>query len=197
MYKSLLAAAIFAALPGAVARAEVFDWSYTGVFTSGPDVGALVSGNGQFTATPTATPGVFSVNGISGTADGSSITGLTSYAAQDQLLYYQNGFANFLDFPGIAFEVAGDQAFNFYFLASSSGTPGGNYDCGAAGYCMIGPGTPGTSGLGPPADAYATIEFTATAAAVVPEPSTWVMMLVGFAGLGFAGYRRAREPRAA
>jgi hypothetical protein len=31
----------------------------------------------------------------------------------------------------------------------------------------------------------------------VPEPSTWAMMLVGFAGLGFAGYRRAREPRAA
>jgi unsaturated chondroitin disaccharide hydrolase len=26
----------------------------------------------------------------------------------------------------------------------------------------------------------------------VPEPSTWAMMLVGFAGLGFAGYRRAR-----
>jgi PEP-CTERM motif len=25
----------------------------------------------------------------------------------------------------------------------------------------------------------------------VPEPSTWAMMLVGFAGLGFAGYRRA------
>jgi hypothetical protein len=31
----------------------------------------------------------------------------------------------------------------------------------------------------------------------VPEPSTWAMMLLGFAGLGFAGYRRAREPRAA
>jgi hypothetical protein len=26
----------------------------------------------------------------------------------------------------------------------------------------------------------------------VPEPSTWAMMLIGFAGLGFAGYRRAR-----
>jgi hypothetical protein len=25
-----------------------------------------------------------------------------------------------------------------------------------------------------------------------PEPSTWAMMLLGFAGLGFAGYRRAR-----
>ena len=30
-----------------------------------------------------------------------------------------------------------------------------------------------------------------------PEPSTWAMMLLGFAGLGYAGYRRAREPRVA
>ncbi len=30
----------------------------------------------------------------------------------------------------------------------------------------------------------------------VPEPSTWAMMLLGFAGLGFAGYRRARAGRA-
>ena len=28
---------------------------------------------------------------------------------------------------------------------------------------------------------------------VVPEPSTWAMMLLGFAGLGFAGYRRAKK----
>jgi hypothetical protein len=26
----------------------------------------------------------------------------------------------------------------------------------------------------------------------VPEPSTWLMMIVGFVGLGFAGYRRSR-----
>jgi hypothetical protein len=31
----------------------------------------------------------------------------------------------------------------------------------------------------------------------VPESSTWVMLLLGSAGLGFAGYRRAREPLAA
>jgi hypothetical protein len=31
----------------------------------------------------------------------------------------------------------------------------------------------------------------------VPEPSTWAMMLLGFAGLGYAGYCRAREPRPA
>jgi PEP-CTERM motif len=36
-----------------------------------------------------------------------------------------------------------------------------------------------------------------SAAAAVPEPSTWAMMVIGFAGLGYAGYRRVREPRAA
>jgi hypothetical protein len=30
----------------------------------------------------------------------------------------------------------------------------------------------------------------------VPESSTWAMMLLGFAGLGFAGYRRARGGQA-
>jgi PEP-CTERM motif len=29
--------------------------------------------------------------------------------------------------------------------------------------------------------------------AVVPEPSTWAMMLLGFAGLGFAAYRKSRS----
>ena len=33
--------------------------------------------------------------------------------------------------------------------------------------------------------------------ASVPEPSTWVMMLIGFAALGFAGYRRVRAARPA
>jgi hypothetical protein len=32
---------------------------------------------------------------------------------------------------------------------------------------------------------------------VIPEPSTWVMMLLGFAGLGYAGYRKARVGRMA
>ena len=36
--------------------------------------------------------------------------------------------------------------------------------------------------------------FTLTA---VPEASTWAMMILSFAGLGYVGYRRATEPRAA
>jgi PEP-CTERM motif len=42
--------------------------------------------------------------------------------------------------------------------------------------------------IGPPA---CSESFDITGSAV-PEPSTWAMMLLGFAGLGFAGYRRAR-----
>jgi hypothetical protein len=37
-----------------------------------------------------------------------------------------------------------------------------------------------------------TVQLT-NASTPVPEPSTWMMMAVGFAGLGFAGYRRARS----
>ncbi len=35
--------------------------------------------------------------------------------------------------------------------------------------------------------------LTATIRSSIPEPSTWAMMLLGFAGLGFAGYRRAKS----
>ena len=34
------------------------------------------------------------------------------------------------------------------------------------------------------------------AAIAVPEPSTWIMMLAGFAGLGLAAYRRVAGGRA-
>jgi hypothetical protein len=39
--------------------------------------------------------------------------------------------------------------------------------------------------------------FGFTYNANIPEPATWAMMLTGFAGLGYAGYRRAVRGRAA
>ena len=39
----------------------------------------------------------------------------------------------------------------------------------------------------------ATVFYGGVAVANVPESSTWAMMLLGFAGLGFAGYRAARK----
>ena len=38
-----------------------------------------------------------------------------------------------------------------------------------------------------------TAEFALDALTAVPEVSTWAMMLVGFGGLGFAGYRHSRK----
>ena len=41
-------------------------------------------------------------------------------------------------------------------------------------------------------DAGAQAGALQTTFGAVPEPSTWALMLLGFAGLGFAGYRRAK-----
>jgi hypothetical protein len=37
------------------------------------------------------------------------------------------------------------------------------------------------------------ILLDAVSVSAVPEASTWIMMLIGFAGIGFAAYRRARK----
>jgi hypothetical protein len=39
-----------------------------------------------------------------------------------------------------------------------------------------------------------SVVYTYTPTAPVPEPSTWAMMLIGFAGLGFLGWRGSRKP---
>ncbi|RBP08718.1 putative secreted protein with PEP-CTERM sorting signal [Roseiarcus fermentans] len=44
----------------------------------------------------------------------------------------------------------------------------------------------------------ATLKFSVEGSTpTVPEPSTWAMMIAGFAGLGFVGYRASRKAAAA
>jgi hypothetical protein len=38
-----------------------------------------------------------------------------------------------------------------------------------------------------------SIDISASSDSNVPEPATWVMMLLGFAGLGFIAYRASRR----
>ncbi|MEH2611160.1 SGNH/GDSL hydrolase family protein [Bradyrhizobium sp. AZCC 1693] len=51
-------------------------------------------------------------------------------------------------------------------------------------------------GIHPTAAAHAVIADAFLVVAGVPEPSTWVMMFVGFACVGFMAYRRQQQPTA-
>jgi hypothetical protein len=63
------------------------------------------------------------------------------------------------------------------------GAPGGDGPGGAPTFPVDPIGTPGTPGGGD----------TPGGATTVPEPSTWAMLLLGFAGLGYAGFRRSKR----
>jgi hypothetical protein len=111
------------------------------------------------------------------------------------------GFATFgSDYTGIAFGAAGS-LFGLPVVVVPHGYVSGAPLLGSstfAGETIASLGlTPGTYvyawNSAPGIDDSLTINI----GTVVPEPSTWVMMLLGFAGLGYAGYRGAREPRAA
>jgi fibro-slime domain-containing protein len=46
-------------------------------------------------------------------------------------------------------------------------------------------------------DAFANIQLSGDITTSVPEPSTWAMMAIGFAGLGYASLKRVRKDRLA
>jgi hypothetical protein len=87
--------------------------------------------------------------------------------------------------------TAGDQ-----FLLQDGPEIGNTYWCNSAGTSSCFPGksdVPVYYG-----DASSQFDMTASgnqiiATAGVPEPSTWALMLAGFAGIGLAGYRRSRK----
>jgi PEP-CTERM motif len=56
-----------------------------------------------------------------------------------------------------------------------------------------GPGIDLTIAYNLVADGSGGFGFDFALGGAVPEPSTWAMMLIGFAGLGYAGYRRSSE----
>ena len=150
------------------ASAAVFDWSLTG---PAPDLGGVsFPGSGTITASPTASTGVFDIDTITGVIDGSEITGTSAFRGADNEVF-TNGFA-FVSTVGISFETAAGQGVNI-FSFFGQGNAYGEFTA-----------NPGAFGVG---------TFTLTA---VPEASTWALMLIGFAGLGMAGYR-ASQKRAA
>ena len=161
MRKSILLGAAVAALALAgVVQAGTYTFSY--VQTGG----AAESGSGTFVTGPAGSP--FTILSVNGTANGDTITGLSTYAGADNLLYVPAPNA---DFSGISFSTATLGNFNIYdqgdssplYLLNSVENPGGGPD-------LLHP-----------------ITLTVTA---VPEPVSWALMLVGIGGLGVALRRR-------
>ncbi len=175
--KSIAAALMIAGLPlGALepASAKVFDWSLTG---PAPDLGGVpFPGSGTIDASPTASTGVWMIDTMTGTVNGSEITGTSAFQGADNLLF-TNGFA-FVSTVGISFETAAGQSVNIFSFFGQGTPPTGN----AYGELSS---SPGGFGVG---------TFTLTA---VPEASTWTMMVVGFTGLAFAGSLASQKRGAA
>jgi hypothetical protein len=152
------------------ASAKVFDWSLTGTL---PGLGGVpFPGNGTIDASPTASTGVWSIDAITGVINGGAITGTSTFQRADNLLF-TNGFA-FTSTVGISFETAAGQLINIFSFDGQSTPPTGN----AYGELSSNP------------SAFGVGHFILTP---VPEASTWALMLIGFAGLGAAGYRASQK----
>jgi hypothetical protein len=167
----MVAALLPVAATIAPASAVVTDtFTLTGVAEEGQPVGP----SGSFTITGTQNAnGSVSVTGITGTFDGSTITGLTKIDGSDQLIFPNTNGAPFVDANGLGFSLAGGVSLDMF--------------------------APGGSTLADKLADEGVVELTGTLrnsfeaitlTAAVPEPSTWVMMILGFCGLGFMAYRR-------
>jgi len=97
---------------------------------------------------------------------------------------------------GLTFDFTAANA--YLYLAGPGGYLSLNGASGASGDGHYGKQTVGTNGLiDPPAGAFGASDvhldsllFATPVVASVPEPSTWAMMILGFAGVSFMAYRR-------
>ena len=94
----------------------------------------------------------------------------------------ENGVSIF-DIYGLVTSIAADpSSFGFVNVTDACGAPSNACDPSTAEYW---------DGIHPTAFAHSVIA-DAFIAAAVPEPSTWAMLLIGFAGVGFTAYRRRK-----
>ena len=125
--------------------------------------GVVYSASGVFITGDLGSP--YTVIGVSGTADGQAIIGLSSWAAADQLLYY-DASGVYADYYGITF-ATDDADYNLSNYPSGNSLLISTLDPNITICCQI------------------SLDMTVSA----PELSTWAMMGVGFGALAYAGYR--------
>jgi hypothetical protein len=166
-------------------------WTLDGMaFTDAPftltyvsDTKNIMSSGGEFT---NAGVGTFVSGGTTATLTG-DVNQVTIFSSSDTMSFGQIVFSPFR----VSVEAIVNAAF------------GGSYDLSTAFPLTTGPLNPPTAATYSTSagdlvftdDSFGTVSFQATGG--VPEPSTWAMMFVGFAGLGFLGYRQTAKARGA
>ena len=152
------------------AQALIFDFSYTD--------GGTTFGSGQFFTDDATSP--YLITGITGTETylgvSGTITGLSSYAGADNLLTFPAD-PTFVSFAGISFSIL---------------TSGNVVDALGLGFTGSAYGIAQQS-TNPNGECCGVTPLTFTVTAAVPEPSTWAMLILGFAGVGFMTYRRRTQ----
>jgi hypothetical protein len=168
---ALCATTVIAATSLVSAQAKTFYFNYTSKHSSGSGVVDATSlGGGEYLATS-----------ATGTIDGSPLTLIApgGFDHNDNIVFFPPSPV-FLDFQGIAY-AAGGGDYNLFFDISGIEGPPGYYDVDIV-YGRVIDGR------------IETLEPLITGEVrAIPEPSTWAMTLLGFAGLGYAGYRRRRS----
>ena len=148
----------------------MFDFTFdsTSTFLGGPQT---IRGTFTTSDTPVDRFGqqALVITGISGTINGTAITGLFDIPGNPY--YYFTTGPTFLDGSGVRFNAGA--ATNIAFFHQDGVAPDQ--------YRVNGNGT--VSAFGP-----ATSSPAATGA--VPEPATWAMMMLGFGGMGYAMRRK-------
>jgi hypothetical protein len=166
------ALSVVAATAPANAATVTFDWTLTGPSSSLG--GVPFPGSGTIDATVSTTGGD-QVTGITGTIDGSTITGLTVFDGSDNLVF-PNGTAP-LDTKGIAFTTAAGQTIDILSEFAEGTPPTGNaYEEIAS--------NPGGFGVG-------TFTLTPT-----PLPAALPLFAGGLGLMGWLGRRRKHKSAA-
>jgi hypothetical protein len=162
----------------AFATVETFNWALTGL---SPSLGyAPLQGGGTLTATSNG-DGSWTVDAVTGEVGGLTISGVTDYYLSNNLVYptgltqVSTGGFSFVTDSGVDVDI-------FSFFGQGS-VPSGN---------AYGEETTVGFGVGT-----FTMSAAVSTAGAVPEPSTWAMMTLGFAGLGLLAHRRVKAPVAA
>lgn len=174
------------------ANATPFTWSL-----SGDDPSFGITGSGTLTASETG--GQFSVDSISGEVS-DSCTGtpcVPQFRSIIELLTPDQAYGGVSDIGGdnLIFPAPASSFLDSQGIVFSVGGIGSDPCPFAAGcYMRIYASSPGVYDLFVSNAGANGIDFVLTAADPVAEPSTWAMMIVGFAAVGFMALRRKSKP---